>query len=69
MTGRKKKKNKENEKIHFPFLTVEAEQVFVVLWRRGDLDDGDGKAVGGCGEDSRSQRHIVFVQELCTRNL
>lgn len=31
---------------------MEAEQVFVVLWRSGDLDDGDGKAVGGCGEDS-----------------
>lgn len=36
----------------FQFLTMEAEQVFVVLWRGGDLDDGDGKAVGGCGEDS-----------------
>lgn len=31
---------------------MEAEQVFIVLWRCGDLDDGDGKAVGGCGEDS-----------------
>lgn len=31
---------------------MEAEQVFVVLRRGGDLDDGDGKAVGGCGEDS-----------------
>lgn len=49
----------------FQSPTVEAEQVFVVLRRRGDLDDGDGEAVGGRGEDSRSQRHVVFVQELC----
>lgn len=36
----------------FQILTMEAEKIFVVLRRRGDLDDGDGKAVGGCGEDS-----------------
>lgn len=47
---------------------MEAEQVFVVLRRGGDLDDGDGKAVGGRGEDSWSQCHIVFIQELCTKN-
>lgn len=33
-------------------LTMETEQVFVFLWSRGDLDDGDGEAVGGRGEDS-----------------
>lgn len=38
--------------MYFEFLTMEAEQVFIVLWGCGDLDDGDGKAVGGCGEDS-----------------
>lgn len=47
---------------------MEAEQVFIVLWSCGDLDDGDGKAVGGRGEDSWSQTHIVFIQELCTKN-
>lgn len=31
---------------------METEQVFVFLWSCGDLDDGDGEAVGGCGEDS-----------------
>lgn len=31
---------------------METEQVFVFLRRRGDLDDGDGEAVGGGGEDS-----------------
>lgn len=35
-------------------LTMETEQVLIFLWRRGDLDDGNGKAVGGRGEDSRS---------------
>lgn len=33
-------------------LTMETEEIFVFLWSRGDLDDGDGEAVGGRGEDS-----------------
>lgn len=49
---RKEKKRGKNDKIYFQFLTMEAEQVFIVLWSCGDLDDGDGKAVGGRGEDS-----------------
>lgn len=35
-------------------LTMETEQVLVLLRSRGDLDDGDGEAVGGRGEDGRS---------------
>jgi len=35
-------------------LTMETEQVFIFLRGCGDLDDGNRKAVGGCGEDSRS---------------
>lgn len=35
-------------------LTMETEQVFILLWSRGDLDDGDGEAVGGRGKDSWS---------------
>lgn len=46
---------------------MEAEQVLIVLWSCGDLDDGDGKAVGGRGEDGGSQSHVVLVQELCTK--
>lgn len=49
-------------------LTVEAEQVLVLLRRRGHLDDGDGEAVGGCREDRRGQRHVVLVQKLCVEN-
>lgn len=33
-------------------LTMETEQVFILLWSRGDLDDRDGEAVGGRREDS-----------------
>lgn len=32
-------------------LTMETEQVLVLLRSRGDLDDGNGEAVGGRGED------------------
>ena len=46
-------------------LTVEAEQVLVLLRGLGDLDDGDGEAVGGGREYSGGQRHVVLVQELC----
>lgn len=31
---------------------METQQVLVFLWRCGDLDDGDGEAVGGRSEDS-----------------
>jgi len=48
-------------------LTVETEQVLVLLWRHGDLDDGDGEAVGGRGEDGRRQRHVVFIQIFWTK--
>lgn len=43
---------------------METEQVLVLLRGRGDLDDGDGEAVGGCSEDGGGQRHVVFIQEL-----
>lgn len=31
---------------------METEQVFILLRSSGDLDDGDGEAVGGGGENS-----------------
>ena len=43
---------------------MEAEQELVLLRGPGDLDDGDGEAVGGRGKHSRGQGHIVLVQEL-----
>lgn len=33
---------------------METKQVLVLLWSRGDLDDGDGETVGGRSEDGRS---------------
>ena len=46
---------------------METEQVLVLLWSRGDLDDGDGEAVRGRGENGWRQRHVVFIQELCRK--
>lgn len=67
-SGQKEKDNSSTtvwELCRYERLTMETEQVFILLRRRGDLDDGDGEAVGGCGEDGRCERHIVFIQELC----
>ncbi len=47
---------------------METEQVFVFLWSRGDLNDGDGEAVGGRSKNGRSQCDVVFIQELCRKD-
>lgn len=44
---------------------MKAEQVLVLLWGAGHLNDGDGEAVRGGSEDCRGQRRIVLIQELC----
>lgn len=48
--------------------TMEAEQVLVLLGRRGHLDDGDGKTMGGGSKDRRGQRYVVLIQKLCAEN-
>lgn len=46
--------------------TVKTQQELVLLHDAGHLHDGDGKTVGRGCKHSRGQRHVVFVQELCT---
>lgn len=50
-------------------LTMETEQVFIFLWRRSDLNDGDGEAVGGCSKDGWGEGHIIFIQKLCEEKI
>jgi hypothetical protein len=45
-------------------LTMEAEQVLLLLQSAGDLHYGDGEAVAGGSEHRRGQRHVLLLQEL-----
>lgn len=45
-------------------LTMETEEILLLLHAAGHLHDGDGEAVGGGSKHRRGQRHVVLIQEL-----